>query len=270
MEFVTVPTQQTTAITDAILGLLALSATVYLLSLRRHNPWKIGIWAAATGCLALASLLGAIVHGVKMSVATSQLIWKPLYLALAITVALFVAGAVYDRWGREASRRALVPVMAVGVVVFGLTVAFLGPFQIFLAYEGLAMLFALWIYGYLALHHRMSGAWLMTSGIVVTLCAGLLQVSSLKLTLVWPFDHNGLFHLLQMPGVLALVAGVRRSVRRARRPASPAWSALVLRPSAPGTEPAAAEVTIRERPADGADNTASRLPLPASLTRTRT
>jgi hypothetical protein len=35
---------------------------------------------------------------------------------------------------------------------------------------------------------------------------------SLRLTLVWQFDHNGVYHLIQAVGLLFLLAGLRRSL----------------------------------------------------------
>lgn len=229
MEIISSPTGQSTAVTDALLGVLALGCVIYLLRLRSYNGWKVGVWAGALGLLTIASLLGVIAHGFKMSAATYQLYWMPLNLSLGLTIALFVVGAIYDRWGLTVSRRAIWPLLAVGVIFFGVTVAVPGTFLIFIIYEAIAMLFALAAYGSLALQRRMRGAWLITAGVLITIIAAGVQASTLELTVVWPLDHNGLFHLIQMVGVVVLVAGLRRSLVASRSAGTPVESGANMR-----------------------------------------
>ena len=80
------------------------------------------------------------------------------------------------------------------------------------AYEAIAMLLALIVYGRLALLGQ-PGAALLTAGVLVTLVAAAVQQTDLSVTIIWPFDHNGIFHLVQMPGLALMVLGVRRSLR---------------------------------------------------------
>ena len=54
----------------------------------------------------------------------------------------------------------------------------------------------------------MSNRQLLTSAAA----SGAVQASSLSLDLLWSFDHNGLFHLMQMLGLALLVTGLRRSL----------------------------------------------------------
>jgi uncharacterized protein DUF6962 len=52
----------------------------------------------------------------------------------------------------------------------------------------------------------------------VSLAAGAVQAAeSLAVHLIWPFDHNGLFHLVQLLGVLLLLRGLTRILQ-------PDWS----------------------------------------------
>ena len=54
---------------------------------------------------------------------------------------------------------------------------------------------------------------LMAAGVLVTLIAAGVQASgAVSVTLIWQFDHNGLFHLIQMVGVVLLVAGLRAAL----------------------------------------------------------
>jgi hypothetical protein len=213
IEFIDLPTEQTTAITDAILALLALGCVFHLLQIGQADPWKAGLWAWAFGLLALAATLGMVAHGFKMSAATNLLFWQPLNLALGLVIALFVVGVIYDVWGLAAARNALPIMLVVGVAFFGVTLLFRGLFLVFIFYEVVAMLFALGAYGWLTITGRLSGAGWMAAGVLVTIIAAAVQASwkgqEQPLTLIWQFDQNGLYHIIQMVGVVLLLAGLR-------------------------------------------------------------
>lgn len=213
VEFVDTPTEQTTAITDAILAVLALAGAGYLHQIGPQHPFKANLWAWAFGLLALSAFLGTVVHGFKMSEATRALLWHPLFLSLGLTVALFVVGVIFDLWGQAAAQRALPVMIAVGVGFFGLTRLWPNTFLVFIIYEAVAMLFALAGYLWLAANGRLDGAWFMVAGILVTMLAAGVQAANVgPFTLIWPFDHNGTYHLLQMVGLVLLLAGLRAAL----------------------------------------------------------
>jgi hypothetical protein len=215
MEFIDVPTERTTAVTDVLLALVALASVVYLARIGKgRDPWKTRVWSWAFGLLAFASALGAVAHGLKMSEQLNDLLWKPLNLALGLTIAMFVVGVVYDRWGEVPSRRMLPVLIGVGVVFFLVTVVVPGSFTVFILYEAVAMLFALVVYVLLAARRQLVGAAVMAAGILITIVAAALQASgAVALTFIWEFDHNGIFHLIQVVGVAVLVAGLRMALR---------------------------------------------------------
>lgn len=213
MEFIDIPTEQTTAVTDLLMALVALGALFAVLRAgREQDHWKATMWAWAFGLLFVASALGAVAHGFRMSQQTNDLLWQPLNLALGLTIAMFVVGVVHDAWGQAASRRTLVPMIAVGVAFFGITRLIPGSFLVFVLYEAVAMLFSLVVYIVLAAKNRLVGAWWMAAGILVTIIAAGIQASgAVHLTVIWEFDHNGIFHIVQMAGVAILVAGLRKA-----------------------------------------------------------
>ena len=53
----------------------------------------------------------------------------------------------------------------------------------------------------------------MALGLLLSIVAGGLQASSLHITLIWPFDHNGRYHLGQLAGVMALQVDLRDLMR---------------------------------------------------------
>jgi hypothetical protein len=210
MELVSVATERTTAATDAV---LALAAAAAILVLRRTTPPSFGraVWQAAFAALALASVLGAVAHGLELSPATRELLWQPLYLALGVTMALFVVGAVRDWRGEAAGRRVLVPMLALAVGFYGITRLTGGSFLAFVVYEAAALLFSLGVYLRLAAGPARAGAAPMAAALAVSLAAGVVQASGMgPVRLVWDFDHNGVFHLVQLVGLALLLTGLRR------------------------------------------------------------
>jgi hypothetical protein len=86
--------------------------------------------------------------------------------------------------------------------------ALAGGLYLFVVYEAVAMLSALAIYAYLATTGRLRGAGVISLSIVVNLAAAGVQASDLSIQIIFPFDHNGIFHLIQMVGVAMLGVGV--------------------------------------------------------------
>ena len=209
-----IPTEQTTAITDLILAVLAVGCAVYLNRIGDLARWKTNLWTAVLAFLAAAAALGAAVHGFQMAPAFQALLWHPIKLFLGLLVALFIVAAVYDIRGEAAARRLLPVMVLVGVGFFGITLIWPGRFLVFIVYEILAMLFALAGYIWLAGRGRLRGAWLMTGGILTTIAAAGVQAGRLlAFTLIWPFDHNGVYHLIQMAGIALIAAGLRKDLR---------------------------------------------------------
>jgi uncharacterized protein DUF6962 len=210
MELVAEGAERTTAATDALLAVGALAGIALL---RRRAPPSFGraVWQAALAALCLASVLGAVTHGLALPQPTRELLWRPLYLALGVTMALFVVGAVRDWRGDRAARRVLGPMLAVAVVFYGITRLTGGDFLAFVVYEAAALVFSLLVYVRLASRERRPGATAMAAALAVGLAAGAVQASGLDpVRLVWEFDHNGLFHLVQLLGLALMVAGLRR------------------------------------------------------------
>jgi hypothetical protein len=210
MEPVTAATERTTAATDALLALAA-AAAIVLLHYRIAPSFGRAVWQGALGALAVASVLGAIAHGLALPEATRELLWQPLYLALGVTMALFVVGAVRDWRGDRAARRVLLPMLALAATFYGVTRLTGGDFLAFVVYEAGALLFSLLVYLRLAASGRRAGAAEMAAALALSLGAGALQASEIDpVRLLWEFDHNGLFHLVQLAGLVVMVVALRR------------------------------------------------------------
>jgi hypothetical protein len=96
--------------------------------------------------------------------------------------------------------------LAVGFSFFGVTVVWANTFQAFVVYEMLALFLVVGIYSISAVRERTSGSILMTAGAVLTIAAAAIQATlTCNFHCVWTFDHNGIFHLVQLVAVVCLV-----------------------------------------------------------------
>lgn len=214
MAFIDIPTEQTTAVTDIMLGLLAVAGAVYLYRIGQKYRWKTTLWMLLFGLLAIAAFLGSIAHGFQMPPAIKTILWHPIKLSLGLLVALFVVAVVYDIQGEAIARRLWPAMVVIGVGFLGITLIWPHSFLVFIIYETVAMLFALGGYTWLAWRGRLEGAGLMVAGILTTIVAAGVQAGKLfSFTFVWSFDHNGVYHLIQMVGIGLLLAGLNKALK---------------------------------------------------------
>ncbi len=211
IKFIGIPTEQTTAITDLILSVLAMFIFFAVNKAGRlKNPTKTRIWMWAFGMIAFAAFMGFLAHGFEMSERVNFILWQPLNLALGLAVAFFVIAVMYDLNGNKLQGWVSAVVITLGVFFYFITIIFPGSFVVFVIYETLAMLIALVIYLLLALWKKFPGAWLMSTGILLSIIAGGIQASqAIHVRIFWEFDHNGVFHIVQMVALVVMFTGLR-------------------------------------------------------------
>jgi hypothetical protein len=200
------PFERVTAATDIFMGLLSAYATIQLAQL---SSFKSDVWAWIFGLLAFSSFLGAVAHGIEMTQKTNDRFWMPINLALGLALGLFVVGALFDLSGDVLARKSLPLMLVVGFGFFLITVWKPGTFMTFIAYEAVAMLFAFGVYIYLFFTSPLPGVEWMMAGIFVTILAAVIQATGKAgKAIFWYFDNNGVFHLIQMIGIVLLMLGL--------------------------------------------------------------
>lgn len=221
MHFVASPTELTTAATDAVLGVVCLTVLWRLAALRVSATWKQALWCWVFGLLTLACGLGTVVHGLELPESVRAGLWHPLNLSLGLIVGLFLVGGVYD-WRGEGAARALLPwAMALGVGFFLVTRFVDGAFLTFVIFETAALTATLVMYLVLSASGRLPGAGLIALGIALSIAAAAIQASTLSVRVIVPFDHNGVFHVIQLVATAVLAAGLRRGLLRSAQPGRP-------------------------------------------------
>ncbi|MEW5765148.1 MAG: DUF6962 family protein [Acidobacteriota bacterium] len=201
------PTEITTALTDLF---CAAAAVACAFRLGRPEGGRASLWRSAFLTSAAASLLGAAAHGLSLSPALSRWAWRLIYACLAATVALAAGAAAQASLGRRAARWAGLLLLAGAAAFWALTTFHSDSFGLFVAYEAAGLGFALALLVSLARRGR-AGAAAASAGLALFLLAGAVQASGpFEVRWGWPLDHNGVFHLVQLPAFFLLAAGARR------------------------------------------------------------
>lgn len=204
--------EQTTAATDAVIGIMAAVCAVFISHSVTPRIRQQRIWFSLFVFLSIASVIGAITHGLVLTTSLHQLLWMILYASLGMGVALFMSASAADLTNDALPHYLFVLLIGSAIVFWLITLRFPDSFLVFIFYEAVGMLFSLFVYLRLALRRR-PGTALIATSIVISLIAAIVQsLSSLSFHCIWTFDHNGLFHLIQMPGIILLIMGIRRSL----------------------------------------------------------
>lgn len=200
-------TERTTALTDLLVAAVAGGAA---LRLRLRRPRTSPLWAFALGAASAGAFFGAVAHGLLLPPPIFHGIWKGIYAFLAAAVAFTAAAAGGEALGGPAAR-ALFSALAGGAGLFWLLAAFRSSsFSLFVAYQTAGLGLASALLGSLVRTGR-RGAGLCLLGLLVFLAAGAVQaLGPFVLQTAVPLNHNGLFHLLELPGFFLVAAGAKR------------------------------------------------------------
>ena len=202
--------EQVTALTDVALGFLAGYVAIQVF---QFSEFKSAVWGWAFALLAFSAFVAAFAHGFEMTQKMNDRLWMPINLSLGWTLSLFVVGALIDLSGDAMARTALPAALIVGLLFFVITILRPGSFMTFIAYEVVAMLFSLGVYVFIFFQGTLPGAGWMLAGVFVTILAAVVQaLGKTGKSIVWYFDNNGVFHLIQMIGIVLLLAGLKMSL----------------------------------------------------------
>lgn len=206
------PTEMTTAVTDVILAVQSAAAIYVIRRKTVTRPMWTQVWAWVFALLSVASLIGAVAHGMEMAASIESAIWTPAYLALGLTMALFVIAAITMSVGHEKSRRFLLPAVLVAFAFFTITQIWSDSFLLFVIYECLAMVLSLTLYSMCFWQRRTSGSGYLAAGVLVGILAAVIDTQkTLHMILIWEFNNHGLFHLVQMISLLLLTIGIAQT-----------------------------------------------------------
>jgi len=213
MKLVESPTELTTAATDLLLMLECVVILVLLWQTPVADRLRLSLWSWFFGLLAFSSLLGTIVHGWDMPAAFRNAFFSPIFFGLGLAVVLLGVGAFGDWKGGEGLIALLWFGMGAMVLLFFLSRFFKGALIILAVYMALVIIFALVIYSYLGFREQLRGSLYIALALLLSLAALGIQTTRISLKIYFPFDHNGIFHLLQLVALALLGYGVRLGMK---------------------------------------------------------
>lgn len=214
-------TEPVTLLTDYLLAAFTLALGVRLWRINRAFAAR--CWASALIATAFAALAGGTFHGFirMLSPLAAASLWKITVYLIGIAALLLGCGAILSTT-RELVQRALLALIVLKFVVYAAWMARHDDFR-YVIYDYapsmvlVALLFAL---GYRA--NAPASRWVL-AGIAISFAAAAIQASGFALHR--HFNHNDLYHVIQMVAMYALyrggwncaiVSARRRSFRRGR------------------------------------------------------
>ena len=204
-------------LTDFVITAVAWWASWHLLSRERHRPhYCRRLWGAGFFFIGLGALLGGASHGFAAYLGdiANSVVWKGTVYTIGLSLVFVVAGSVAGAPLKPSTARTF---RILNVIVFILYAAWMirhDDFLYVIYYYGPAMLVVAAIYGMAHLRYRSEGALDILSGVVITLLGAAVQQSGISIHA--HFNHNDLFHVIQVVGLLLFFRGA--SVLRAEAP----------------------------------------------------
>ncbi len=200
-------TEPMTMMTDYVMGALA-----FVLAMRIVGDAAAGrqisgrLWAAALVMTAVAAFLGGTYHGFIQWLpgASGRALWKATLLATGIGSACLLAAAVTAATA-GALQRALLAVVVVKLLVYVWTIATKDQFALVIADYGTALLAVALAAWFIRPSGLTPAAWWITGGVAVAAVAGAIQWA--RLAPHAHFNHNDLFHVVQMASLYLLYRG---------------------------------------------------------------
>lgn len=203
-----------TALTDYLLAAVGWWCGARLYRTARHetNLPQQG-WALAFFFIGLGAVLGGTSHGFALYLGddASTAIWKATVYAVGVSMWFAVAGTIAGSGLPHGWRKFFGFVNSAGLVVYAVWMLYHSDFVYVIADYLAAMLAVALLQGYALFRHRGDSAPWIIAGVTVTLLGALIQQSGFAMHR--HFNHNDLYHVVQIGGLLLLYRGARRLVR---------------------------------------------------------
>ena len=200
-------TEPMTVATDAVLAVLAFVFAVRLAHRAAADGSAAG-WclAAAMAATGLAALIGALAHGTDpvSHAALHTLFWRGALYTTGLVGAATVASVAFFA-ARGNTRAAILVFAGIKLVFFMHRVMRQPEFRIVAADYGAALAIVLIAAAYMAVRRRAPGMTWLIAGVLVSLVAAIVQAR--RLAPHRHFNHNDLYHVIQMAALYAFYRG---------------------------------------------------------------
>jgi hypothetical protein len=201
-----------TFVTDMLLAAVSGAFASHLLTRRASaRQMSVTCWGGAFAAVALGALTGGLWHGAApaLSPAAADTLWRVSLQAIGLGSFLMVAGSARALLARTA-RRWVSTAATLQWIAYTMFMAWHDDFR-FVVFDVVpSLLFLAAMHGAAALRHRSSGSIPLATGALASLVAAGIQGARLA-PAPW-FNHNDLFHVVQLGANALLFMGARRLV----------------------------------------------------------
>ena len=199
-----------TAITNFVLAAQALFLAGLLVEAPKARMSAAWHWGGAMFLLGLAALLGGIDHGFIEPAGLPRFwIQRLTWLALGGTT-FFIVRTIAAQFLSKTQAKAISRLAWAQLLVYTAAVFAIDSFLVAVVNYALVLVWLL----FMNLAHLRDGrgSWQMVAGTCTLFLASAVQ--AMGIDMFSPVDHDGLYHLISMPGLVLLYFGGRRLERR--------------------------------------------------------
>lgn len=206
IRFIEIATERTTAATDLILAVEFILFAIFFFKSASDNK-RAAAWSSPFLLLAGAFLIGAIAHGFQMPEKINKLLWLFLAMGSAFGLAHLVSASVGE-WKPASYKKSVLGMSLAAIIFIGITVKF-SSFTVYVVFIVINMALVSWLNAMCFEKSGNKNHLLIIFGAVFTTIASLVQlIKSIHFTIIWEFNYNGAFHLVQMLAGIFLGLGI--------------------------------------------------------------
>lgn len=198
--------EPTTTITDYVLGILALALGLRLWEVAgRERQTSVRLWSLSFFTVTVAALAGGTSHGFAgvLSPLAHTILWKVTVWSIGLTAALLLAAVAWSSL-RGRSRAVLVAMAVIQFVIYALWMLRHDDF-IYVIADYLPAVLIVLVLQLADWRRGTPGAGMLAAGILTTLAGAAIQASGF--TIHRHFNHNDLYHVVQMAATVMLYRG---------------------------------------------------------------
>ena len=198
-------TEPSTMITDYLLTLVALAAAVRL-SQKNRTGRSVRFWSGALVFTGLAAAAGGTYHGFQtvMSPSLAPAVWKTTMACIGLASFCFAGGAIFAVFA-GGWRKVLLAVVTAKLAVYLVWLIGHDDFRYAVYDYTPAMVGVLLILLYAWNARREPAARWIITGILVSFGASLIQIVGVGIH--QHFNHNDIYHVIQMAGIYCFYRG---------------------------------------------------------------
>lgn len=188
------------AVTDWLLAAMCAASAGWCVLRKRFA------WAGAFGALGVGAAAGALYHSDLKPTSYGPATWTAVsFLIAAGMLGLYLASA-FELGVLGIQPWKTIAILSAGALFGGLALGLddLGPF---VATQALAMmgLIILWLRAW---RDRSTGARWFVAAMAASAAAAVVRMLPIEFQLYWEWNHDGIYHVAQLPGLLLLARGV--------------------------------------------------------------